>query len=69
MTSQSAIASRALKQLQELNEITDRYSTRQQTILQTLTYLMATLKSLEGWAVFAIFPSDNVSDGKTYVHK
>lgn len=65
MTSQSMIVSRALKQLDELNELVDRYTTREQTILETLKYLMTTLKSLEGWAVFAIFPSDNANDGKT----
>ena len=65
MTSQSVIVSRTYKQLDDLNDIIDRYAARQQMILDTLKYLITTLKSLEGWAVFAIFPSDDISDGKT----
>ncbi|ESN98892.1 hypothetical protein HELRODRAFT_162358 [Helobdella robusta] len=55
---------RKFNQLQDI--CIERFVTREQKILTTLNFCITALEKLEGWAVFAIFPTDEL-DGEKYL--
>ena len=66
----AAITSRTRRRLdQEKVKCMQRYETREQRVLKTLNYCLTALEQLEGWAVFAIFPTDEIHTGDRYFHQ
>jgi len=63
----AAISSRTRRRLdQEKVKCMQRYEAREQRVLKTLNYCLTALEQLEGWAVFAIFPTDEIHTGDRY---
>jgi len=61
------ISARTRRRLdQEKVKCMQRYETREQRVLKTLNYCLTALEQLEGWAVFAIFPTDEIHPGTRY---
>jgi len=58
------IVSRTRRRLdQEKARCMQRYEAREQRVLKTLNYCVTALERLESWAVFAIFPIDEIRTG------
>jgi len=67
VTQRSAINNRTRRRLdQEKVKCMQRYEAREQRILKTLNYCLTALEQLQGWAVFAIFPTDEIHKGDRY---
>lgn len=63
-TAAAIIISRTRRRLdQEKVKCMQRYEAREQRVLKTLNYCLTALERLEGWAVFAIFPIDEIRTG------
>jgi len=63
----AVISSRTRRRLdQEKVKCMQRYEAREQRVLKTLNYCLTALEQLEGWAVFAIFPTDEIHSGDRY---
>jgi len=70
VTQRVAISSRTRRRLdQEKVKCMQRYEAREQRVLKTLNYCLTALEQLEGWAVFAIFPTDEIDKGDRYFHQ
>jgi len=54
---------------QEKVKCMQRYEQREQRVLKTLNYCLTALERLESWAVFAIFPTDEIRTGDRYFHQ
>ena len=63
----AAISGRTRRRLdQEKVKCMQRYEAREQRVLKTLNYCLTALEQLEGWAVFAIFPTDEIGTRDRY---
>ena len=66
----AVISARSRRRLdQEKVKCMQRYEAREQRVLKTLNYCLTALEQLEGWAVFAIFPTDEIQSGDRYFHR
>ena len=64
----AVIVSRTRRRLdQEKVKCMHRYEAREQRVLKTLNYCITALERLESWAVFAIFPIDEIRTGDRYL--
>jgi len=62
--SAAVIISRTRRRLdQEKVKCMQRYEAREQRVLKTLNYCVTALERLQSWAVFAIFPIDEIRTG------
>jgi len=64
----AVISARTRRRLdQEKVKCMQRYEAREQRVLKTLNYCITALEQLEGWAVFAIFPTDEIQSSGRYI--
>ena len=64
----SVIIGRTRRRLdQEKVKCMQRYEAREQRVLKTLNYCLTALERLESWAVFAIFPIDEIRSADRYI--
>src|SRR6218665_219046 len=68
MNEVTLIVARTRRKFEELKETCmERYVSREQRVVVTLNFCMTALERLEGWALFAIFPTDEL-DGEKYLY-